>query len=116
MTQYLITLAFIEGIGGPELLMVLFVVMLLFGGEKLPALARTIGKSMNELKKASSEVEREIKRAMEEHPAEDKSLKEPVALPPSPPALVVPQVELQPEASMPTPPSPPPPNSGETKP
>lgn len=63
------SLAFIEGVGGPELLLVFFIALLLFGGDKLPALARTLGKSLNELKKASGDVEKEIKRALEEEPA-----------------------------------------------
>lgn len=62
------TLAFIEGIGGPELLMIMFVVLLLFGGQKLPELAKGLGKSMREFKKAASGVEEEFKRAIEETP------------------------------------------------
>lgn len=61
-------LAFIEGIGGPELLMIMFVVLLLFGGQKLPELAKGLGKSMREFKKAASGVEEEFKRAIEETP------------------------------------------------
>ncbi len=33
-------LAFIEGIGGPELLMIMFIILLLFGANRLPDLAR----------------------------------------------------------------------------
>lgn len=62
------TLAFIEGIGGPELLMIMFVVLLLFGGQKLPELAKGLGKSVREFKKAASGVEEEFKRAMAETP------------------------------------------------
>jgi len=62
------TLAFIEGIGGPELLMIMFVVLLLFGGQKLPELAKGLGKSLREFKKAASGVEEEFKRAIEETP------------------------------------------------
>lgn len=62
-------LAFIEGIGGPELMMILFVVLLLFGANKLPELARGFGKSMREFKKAASGVEEEVRRALEEEPA-----------------------------------------------
>jgi TatA/E family protein of Tat protein translocase len=62
------TLAFIEGIGGPELLMIMFVVLLLFGGQKLPELARGLGKSLREFKKAASGVEEEFKRAIEDTP------------------------------------------------
>ncbi len=61
-------LAFIEGIGGPELMMVMFVVLLLFGGQKLPELAKGLGKTMREFKKAASGVEDEFKRAIEETP------------------------------------------------
>jgi sec-independent protein translocase protein TatA len=63
------TLAFIEGIGGPELLMIMFIVLLLFGANRLPELARGIGKSVREFKKAASGVEEEVRRAMEEEPA-----------------------------------------------
>jgi len=62
------TLAFIEGIGGPELMMIMFVVLLLFGGQKLPELAKGLGKSLREFKKAASGVEEEFKRAIEEAP------------------------------------------------
>lgn len=58
--------AFIEGIGGPELMMIMLVVLLLFGGKKLPEFARGLGKSMREFKKAASGVEEEIRRAMDE--------------------------------------------------
>ncbi len=62
-------LAFIEGIGGPELMMIMFIVLLLFGANRLPELARGIGKSVREFKKAASGVEDEVRRAMEEEPA-----------------------------------------------
>jgi sec-independent protein translocase protein TatA len=61
-------LAFIEGLGGPELIMVFFVVLLLFGGQKLPELARGLGKSIREFKKATAGVEEEIKKAIEAPP------------------------------------------------
>jgi sec-independent protein translocase protein TatA len=41
--------------GGSELLLVLAIVLLLFGGTKLPALARGLGQSVKEFKKASRE-------------------------------------------------------------
>jgi sec-independent protein translocase protein TatA len=60
--------AFIEGLGGPEMLLIMFIVLLLFGADKLPELARGIGKSVREFKKAASGVEEEVRRAMEEEP------------------------------------------------
>lgn len=60
--------AFIEGIGGPELLMIMFVILLLFGANRLPDLARGFGRAVREFKKATSGVEQEVRRAMEEPP------------------------------------------------
>lgn len=40
------------GIGGTELIVILVIVLLLFGGAKLPALARGLGQSIKEFKKA----------------------------------------------------------------
>ncbi len=37
-------------LGGPELLIVLIVVLVLFGGAKLPKLARSLGQAQNEFK------------------------------------------------------------------
>ncbi len=42
-------------IGAPELIIVLVVVLLLFGGAKLPKLARSLGQAQNEFKKGLSE-------------------------------------------------------------
>lgn len=82
--------AFIEGLGGPELMMIMFVVLLLFGGQKLPELAKGLGKTMREFKKAASGVEDEFKRAIEETPdtpappAKPASLKRPPTAPRDP--------------------------------
>ena len=53
-------------IGGPEVMLILFVFLLLFGANKMPELARGLGKSIKEFKKAASGVEDEVRRAMEE--------------------------------------------------
>lgn len=46
---------FIRNLGGPELLIILVVVMLLFGAKKVPELARSIGASAREFKKGAEE-------------------------------------------------------------
>ncbi len=46
--------------------MIFVVILLLFGAKKLPELARGIGKSMGEFKKARDDFEREITRAEDE--------------------------------------------------
>lgn len=55
------TLAF--SFGGQEMILVFLIVLLLFGAKKLPQLARGIGKSTGEFKRARDEFEREITRA-----------------------------------------------------
>lgn len=47
-------------IGTPELILILGVALLLFGGNKLPELARGLGKGIREFKDASDGVKREI--------------------------------------------------------
>ncbi|MBT8046559.1 MAG: twin-arginine translocase TatA/TatE family subunit [Pontiella sp.] len=41
--------------GGPELLIIVFIILLLFGAKKLPELSRAIGKSLGEFKKGQKE-------------------------------------------------------------
>lgn len=48
--------------GGGEIMLILAVVMLLFGGKKLPELARGLGKGIRDFKDASEGVKREIHR------------------------------------------------------
>ena len=43
------------GLGTQELMIILVVALVLFGGSKLPELARSLGKSMNEFKKGIAE-------------------------------------------------------------
>jgi sec-independent protein translocase protein TatA len=47
------------GLGAPELLLILFVLLLFFGKDKLPDLARSIGRSVKELKAGFSEAAKE---------------------------------------------------------
>ena len=53
-------------LGGPEIILIFVIVLLLFGAKKLPQLARGIGQASGELKKARDEVQREIKEATDE--------------------------------------------------
>ena len=51
-----------------EMLLVAVIGLLLFGGKGLPDMARTLGKIVREFKKASAQVENEVKRVMDEEP------------------------------------------------
>ncbi|WP_306055290.1 Sec-independent protein translocase subunit TatA/TatB [Natronococcus wangiae] len=46
--------------GGPELLIIFFIAVLLFGSAKLPGLARAAGESMGEFQKGRVQVEQEL--------------------------------------------------------
>ena len=48
-------------IGGPEILIILLFVVLFFGANKIPELAKGLGKAMRELKDASSEIKKDIR-------------------------------------------------------
>ncbi|MBC7543835.1 MAG: twin-arginine translocase TatA/TatE family subunit [Candidatus Sericytochromatia bacterium] len=51
------------GLGGPELLVIGGIVLLLFGPAKIPALAGSIGKGIREFKKGVKEVEASVHAA-----------------------------------------------------
>lgn len=52
--------------GGPEMLLIAFVVLLLFGGKKLPELMRGLGKGIREFNNAKANIETEVKESMKE--------------------------------------------------
>ena len=49
---------------GPEMLVVMFAILLLFGGKKIPELMRGIGKGIREFNAARSTLEGELKEGM----------------------------------------------------
>jgi sec-independent protein translocase protein TatA len=76
------TLSFISLPQGGEMVLIFIVILLLFGAKKLPQLARGVGKSMGEFKRAREEFEHEITRAEHEEvnktekPVEKKKIEE----------------------------------------
>lgn len=114
-------LAFLEGIGAMEMMLVAVIGLLLFGGKGLPDMARTLGKVVREFKKASANVEEEVKRVMNEEPApapKPKPRPRPVAAvlpPPAPETLPAPPASSPspspPSASGTPPPEAPPPSA-----
>jgi len=63
-------------IGTGEMVLILFAALMLFGGEKLPGMARTLGKGLRDFKDASEDVKREINNQInnfQEKPTETKT-------------------------------------------
>ncbi len=58
------------GLGGMELVVILLIILLLFGGSKLPQLAKGLGESVREFKKASRDDDPAEKKADGKKPAE----------------------------------------------
>ena len=50
----------IGNLGGPDLFIILLIVLVLFGAKKLPDLARSLGQSLNEFSKARDDFDRQL--------------------------------------------------------
>lgn len=72
MTPAITSFAFLTTLGWPEIILIFAVFILLFGAKKLPELARSMGKSIKEFKKATNSIEEDIRTAMDEDPTEKK--------------------------------------------
>ena len=55
-------IAFLPNLAGPDGIMILIIILLLFGAKKLPELARGMGQAVREFSKAKDEVHNEITR------------------------------------------------------
>jgi len=63
------------GIGPTELLVIFLVIFLLFGAKRLPELARSLGRSMNEFKQGLHSTVSEIEREIEQDRSQDEKPK-----------------------------------------
>ena len=61
------------GMHGPELWFILAIVVLLFGGKKIPELMRGVGKGIREFNDAKNNVRRELEDGMNEPPRQSSS-------------------------------------------
>jgi sec-independent protein translocase protein TatA len=60
--------------GGPELLVILFIAVLLFGANKIPKLARSSGEAIGEFQKGREEVEQELEEMREKASIDEEDL------------------------------------------
>lgn len=60
------SLAFIQNMGPVQIIICIAVILFLFGGKKIPELARSLGKAKNEFKKGLEEGKKESEAAEEE--------------------------------------------------
>lgn len=70
------TLAFLGNFGGGEIILIFLIVLLLFGAKKVPELFRSLGKGVNEFRKAKNEWEQDINDVMNQEPIEDHDFSE----------------------------------------
>lgn len=62
----LISIFFAFGLGMPEILVIVFALLLLFGGKKIPELMKGLGSGIREFNKAKKEVSDKLQEGMKE--------------------------------------------------
>jgi sec-independent protein translocase protein TatA len=70
-----IPIAFLGSLGTQEMVLIFLILLLLFGAKKLPQLARGVGKSVGEFRKAREEFEDEIRKGSEDLDKEEAAKK-----------------------------------------
>lgn len=53
---------------GPEMIVIFFAILLLFGGKKIPELMKGLGKGIKEFNSARASIESELKEGMKDDP------------------------------------------------
>jgi sec-independent protein translocase protein TatA len=62
------------GIGGSEFIFIIIIAIMLFGADKIPEVARGLGKGMQQLKNATEDIKSEIHKTAEENGLDKSSL------------------------------------------
>jgi sec-independent protein translocase protein TatA len=84
-------LAFFGNLGGPDLIILLLIILVLFGAKKLPELARGMGSAIKEFQKAKDEFTDELHSAGKTDASKTADVR--------PPASTVPQIQNQPPSA-----------------
>jgi twin arginine-targeting protein translocase, TatA/E family len=54
-------------ISGPEIMIIMLIVVMVFGADKIPEIAKGLGKGIRQVKDATNDIKREIKDSSEKH-------------------------------------------------
>ncbi len=60
-------------LGAPELILILVIALIIFGPSKLPEIGKSVGKAINEFKRASRDIQREITEVANKEPENKES-------------------------------------------
>ncbi|MEC7617332.1 MAG: twin-arginine translocase TatA/TatE family subunit [Bacteroidota bacterium] len=63
-------------ISGAELVFVFFVILLVFGADKVPDIARTLGKGMRQVRNATQDIKSEIEKSAEKQGLDTKKIEQ----------------------------------------
>lgn len=63
-------------ISGAELVFVFFVILLVFGADKVPDIARTLGKGMRKVRNATQDIKSEIEKSAEKQGLDTKQIEQ----------------------------------------
>ena len=102
-------------LGGPEVILILVVALIVFGPRRLPEIGKSMGKMLAEFRKASNDFKRTIEDELEAEKSRE-SQATPIAAPETPPVVtdvtatdattpVVPEAAVVPEVAAPPPPA-----------
>ncbi len=75
-------------IGMPELVIILVIALIIFGPRKLPELGKSLGKSINEFKKASTELQNTLEQEIKLEEQKDERAKTAAAPAPAPAEVI----------------------------
>ncbi|WP_266203112.1 Sec-independent protein translocase subunit TatA/TatB [Pontibacter kalidii] len=63
---------FLGDLGGGEMMVIMTAILLLFGADKLPSIARSFGRGMREFKDAADEIKHDLEQSIKDDPKSKK--------------------------------------------